>query len=154
MAPGRVAYNLFRLLRPQLPTFNYPSRRKRYQVFETSVSVPLSVRVPQKTTMSQLRLSVTPRIVVFSVNVTVNSAFSKCKFLTSLCSASYVAVNTTLCSHLLLSAVLLWMWIERRPRLLQTRRAAVDRYRLPAGPTAANPPHAAERANGTERQTD
>jgi len=88
----------------------------------------------------------------FSVNVTVNSAFSKCKFLTSLCSASYVAVNTTLCSHLLLSAVLLWMWIERRPRLLQTRRAAVDRYRLPAGPTAANPPHAADRE--ADRLTD
>jgi len=40
------------------------------------------------------------------------------------------------CSHLLLTAVLLWMWIDR---LLQTRRAAIDRYRLPAEPTAANP---------------
>jgi len=44
---------------------------------------------------------------------------------------------------LLLTAVLLWISIERRPRLLQTRRVAIDRYRLPAGPTAANPPHAA-----------
>jgi len=44
---------------------------------------------------------------------------------------------------LLLTAVLLWIWIERRSRLLPTRRAAIDRYRLPAGPTAANPPHAA-----------
>jgi len=26
---------------------------------------------------------------------------------------------------LLLTAVLLWIWIERRPRLLQTRRAAI-----------------------------
>jgi len=26
----------------------------------------------------------------------------------------------------LLTAVLLWMWIERRPRLLQTRRAAIN----------------------------
>jgi len=55
---------------------------------------------------------------------------------------------------LLLSAVLLWMWIERRPRLLQTRRAAIDRYRLSAGPTAANPPHAAAAAQrNTDRQT-
>jgi len=57
---------------------------------------------------------------------------------------------------LLLTAVLLWMWIERRPRLLlQTRRAAIDRYRLPAGSMAANPPHAAAAAqDGTDRRTD
>jgi len=54
---------------------------------------------------------------------------------------------------LLLTAVLLWIWIERRPRLLQTRRAAIDRYRLPAGPTAANPPHVAA-AGRWDRQTD
>jgi len=35
---------------------------------------------------------------------------------------------------LLLNAVLLWIWVERRPRLLQTRRAAVDRYSLPRVP--------------------
>jgi len=44
---------------------------------------------------------------------------------------------------LLLTAVLLWIWIEWRPRLLQTRRAAIDRYRLHAGQAAANPPHTA-----------
>ena len=33
-------------------------------------------------------------------------------------------------------------------------RTAIDRYLLPAGSTAANPPHAAEWANGTDRQTD
>jgi len=54
---------------------------------------------------------------------------------------------------LLLSAVLLWIWIERRPRLLQKRRAAIDRYRLPTGPTAANPPHA-DAAGEWDRQTD
>jgi len=54
---------------------------------------------------------------------------------------------------LLLTAVLLRISIERRPRLLQTRRAAVDRYRLPAGPTAANQPHAAA-AGERDRQTD
>ena len=49
----------------------------------------------------------------------------------------------------------MWMWIERRSRLLQTCRAAIDRYRLLAGPTAANPLHAAAAAqNGTDRQTD
>ena len=31
--------------------------------------------------------------------------------------------------------------------------AAIDRYRLPAGPTAANPPHAAA-ASEWDRQTD
>jgi len=40
---------------------------------------------------------------------------------------------------LLLTAVLLWMWIERWPCLLQKRRAAIDRHRLPVEPTAANP---------------
>jgi len=38
---------------------------------------------------------------------------------------------------------------------LQARRAAIDRFCLPAGPTAANPPHAVAAAqNGTEGQTD
>ena len=36
-------------------------------------------------------------------------------------------------------------------RLLQTRRAAIDRYRLTAGPTAANPPHAAAAVNRWDR---
>jgi len=31
-------------------------------------------------------------------------------------------------------------------------RATIDRYLLPTGPTAANPPHAT--ANGTDRRTD
>jgi len=44
--------------------------------------------------------------------------------------------------------------IERRPRLLHTHRAAVDRYRLPAGPTAAaNPPHPAA-VDGCYRHAD
>jgi len=54
---------------------------------------------------------------------------------------------------LLLTAMLLWISVERRPRLLQTRRAAIDRYRLPAGPTAANLPHAAA-AGEWDRLTD
>jgi len=32
-------------------------------------------------------------------------------------------------------------------------RAAADQYLLPAGPTAANPAHLLQRANGTDRQT-
>jgi len=44
---------------------------------------------------------------------------------------------------LLLTTVLLWIRIGRRPPLLQMRRAAIDGYRLPAEPTAANPPHSA-----------
>ena len=64
-------------------------------------------------------------------------------------------LETWHCSHLLLTAVLLWIiWIERRPRLMQTRRAAIDRYRQPAGPTAANPPHAAAAVDRWDRQTD
>jgi len=40
-------------------------------------------------------------------------------------------------------------------RITADRRAAVDRYCLPAGPTVANPPHAATAAqDGTDRQTD
>ena len=35
--------------------------------------------------------------------------------------------------------MLLWIWIERRARLLRTRRAAIGRCCLPARPTAANP---------------
>jgi len=55
---------------------------------------------------------------------------------------------------LLLTALLLWTWIEKRPRLLQTRCAAIDRYRMSAGPTAANPPHAAAGVDRWDRQTD
>jgi len=56
---------------------------------------------------------------------------------------------------LLLTAVLQWIWIETQPHLLQTRRAAIDRYCLIAGPTAANPSHTAAMAqDGTDRQTD
>jgi len=33
-----------------------------------------------------------------------------------------------------LTAVLMCIWIEKRPRLLQTRRAAIDRHFLPPGP--------------------
>ena len=58
--------------------------------------------------------------------------------MTSLCSASYVTDNVTL----------LAVAAERRP----CRNAAVDRNRLPTGPTAANP-----LIDGTDRwlgQTD
>ena len=34
------------------------------------------------------------------------------------------------------------------------KAAAIDRYRMPAGPTAANPPHAAAAVNICDRQTD
>jgi len=65
---------------------------------------------------------------------------------TSLCSASYVAVNTTLLAFA----------ADRRAAvdrdLLQTRHAAIDRRRLPAGATAANPPYAAAVAQ-TDRRT-
>jgi len=37
--------------------------------------------------------------------------------------------------------------------LLTAGRAAIDRYLLPAGPTAANPPSGVRR-NGTDRQRD
>jgi len=51
--------------------------------------------------------------------------------------------------------LLLRISIERRPHLLQTRRAAIDRYRLSAGPTAANPPHAVAAAQDeADKQTD
>jgi len=58
---------------------------------------------------------------------------------------------------LLLTAVLLWIWIERQPRLLQTHRAAIDPYHPPAVLTAANPPRAAaagEWDRQMDRQTD
>jgi len=42
-------------------------------------------------------------------------------------------LTTQHCPGLLLTAVLLWIRIKKRPRLLLTRRAAIDRYRLPAG---------------------
>jgi len=54
---------------------------------------------------------------------------------TSRCSASYVAVNSTLVAF---AADRRAAVDVDRPRLLQTRRAAIDRYRLPAEPTAAN----------------
>jgi len=38
------------------------------------------------------------------------------------------------------------------PLLLGTGRAATDRYLLPAGHTAANPPHAAAAVNSWDRQ--
>ena len=39
--------------------------------------------------------------------------------------------------------------------MLQTRRGAIDGYRLPAGPTAANPSHGLQRSiDWTDRQTD
>jgi len=47
-------------------------------------------------------------------------------------------LTTWHCSHLLPNAVLLCAVMQRRPTA-----AAVDRYRLPAGPAAANPPYAA-----------
>ena len=38
---------------------------------------------------------------------------------------------------------------------VDTRRAAIDRCRLPAGPTAVNPPHAETAAqDGADRRTD
>ena len=62
---------------------------------------------------------------------------------TSLLSLLLRQLETWHCSHLLLTAVLLWMWIERRPCLLRTCRTAVDRYHMPVRPTAANWPHTA-----------
>ena len=50
--------------------------------------------------------------------------------------------------------MMMMMIIERRPRLLQMRRAGVDPYRLPAGLTAANLPHAAAAVDRRDRQTD
>ena len=47
-------------------------------------------------------------------------------------------LTTWHCSHLLPNAVLLCAVMQRRPTA-----AAVDRYRLPSGPAAANPPYAA-----------
>jgi len=40
------------------------------------------------------------------------------------------------------------------PLLLTAGRAAIDRYLLPAGPTAANPPQRRARPDGTDGQTD
>jgi len=40
---------------------------------------------------------------------------------------------------LLLTAVLLWIWIERLPRLLQTRRAAIERISLARGAHSNKP---------------
>jgi len=58
------------------------------------------------------------------------------------------AVNTSLLALAAERRAVVQIWIGRRARLLQTRRAAIDRYRPPAGPTAANPPRAAAAANG------
>jgi len=74
-----------------------------------------------------------------SVFVTENQPFC---VITGLCSASYVRSKTWSCSHLLLCALLL----QRRP-------CSNDRYLLPTGPTAENPPHAAA-AGQWDRQTD
>ena len=38
--------------------------------------------------------------------------------------------------------------------LLTAGRAAIDRYLLPAGPTAANPPSGVRRMGQTDRRTD
>jgi len=40
------------------------------------------------------------------------------------------------------------------PLLLGAGHATIDRYLLPDGPTAANPPHAAAAADSWDRQTD
>ena len=40
------------------------------------------------------------------------------------------------------------------PLLLGAGRAAIDRYLLPAGRTAANPPHAAAAVDSWDRQRD
>ena len=40
------------------------------------------------------------------------------------------------------------------PLLLSVGRAAIDRYLLPAGPKAANPPHAASAVDSWDRRTD
>ena len=66
---------------------------------------------------------------------------------------------------ILLPAASLQIWIEKRARgapafraarVLQTRRAAIDRHRLPlpAESTAANPPHAAAAIDRWDRRTD
>ena len=39
------------------------------------------------------------------------------------------------------------------PLLLRAGHAAIDQYLLPAGPTAANPPHAAAAVNSGDGQT-
>jgi len=75
----------------------------------------------------------------------------------SLCSASYIAVNTTLLAFAAdgRAAADVDRKAAARPRLLQTRRAAIDRYRLSAGPTAANPLHAVAAAQDeADKQTD
>ena len=64
-----------------------------------------------------------------------------------------MVLKTWHCSHLLLTAVLLWIWIARQPHVLQMRCSATDRYYLPMGPTAANPVHTAA-ARKWDRRTD
>jgi len=53
---------------------------------------------------------------------------------------------------LLLSAGLLLIWIKQRLCLLQKCCAAIDQYCTPAGPPAANLPHAVEQ-DETDGQT-
>ena len=43
---------------------------------------------------------------------------------------------------------------DRRVSACPTRRAAIGRYLLPAGPTAANPPHAAAAVDRRDGRTD
>jgi len=56
-------------------------------------------------------------------------------------------LKTWHCPHMLLRAVL------RRGCCCCVDRASIDRYLLPAGPTAANPPHAAA-AGEWDKRTD
>jgi len=53
---------------------------------------------------------------------------------------------------MLLTAVLLWIQIEWRPRQLQTCQAAINQYRLPMGQGGNKP--AARRSCGTRWDTD
>ena len=65
--------------------------------------------------------------------------------ITSLCPATWTYAKTWQCPHLQLCAALL------------PRGAAIERYLLPAGPTAANPPHVAAAGawdGWTDRETN
>jgi len=62
---------------------------------------------------------------------------------------SYVAVNIHR-SHLLLTAVLLWIWIERRPSLLQQSGDIA----CPLGSQQQTRRTLLWRANGTDRRID
>jgi len=74
---------------------------------------------------------------------------------------SFIRQLSTLHSpQLQLSAICCWASAPAAQRtcctthLLQARRAAVDRYFLPAGRSAANPLHAARSIDRTDRRTD